>query len=365
MSELDALRSQLGDLDRDLFGLIARRQALGLEIGRRKLEAGLPPRDFSQEKIVLERAVQSAQQNGLSADLAEKVTLLLIEASLTAQEQSRVTGQASGEGRRVLVIGGAGKMGGWMARFLASQGYAVEIADPRGAVEGYHHVRDWKDSGLDQDIVIVAAPLRASRVILEEMADAAPTGVVFDIGSLKTPLRSALLKLASSGVRVTSVHPMFGPDTELLSGRHVILVDVGVPEATRVARGLFDSTMAIQVEMDLDSHDRVIAHVLGLSHALNIAFFTALAESGEAVPDLMQFSSTTFDAQLDVAQNVAGESPSLYFEIQSLNDYGTDALDALVSAVERIQNTVKRGDEASFIDLMESGRTYLERRTRR
>jgi chorismate mutase/prephenate dehydrogenase len=109
----------------------------------------------------------------------------------------------------------------------------------------------------------------------------------------------------------------------------------------------------------------VIAHVLGLSHALNIAFFTALAESGEAVPDLMQFSSTTFDAQLDVAQRVAGENPSLYFEIQSLNDYGTEALDALVSAVERIQSTVKHGDEASFIDLMESGRTYLERRTLR
>jgi chorismate mutase/prephenate dehydrogenase len=349
MSELDALRRQLGELDGDLFALIARRQALSLEIGRRKLETGLPPRDFSQEKVVLERAALIAQHHGLSAELAGNVTLLLIEASLTVQEQSRVTKQASGEGRRVLVIGGAGKMGGWMARFLSSQEYRVEIADPKGPVPGYPHVSDWKDSGLDQDIIIIAAPLRASRTILEGLTSDPPKGLVFDIGSLKTPLRSALLNLSAAGARVTSVHPMFGPDTELLSGRHVI----------------FDSTMAIQVEMDLHSHDRVIAYVLGLSHALNIAFFTALAESGEEVPDLTQFSSTTFDEQLDVAYKVAGESPSLYFEIQSFNDYGADALDSLYNAVDRIRSVVREGDEESFVDLMQSGRAYLERRIRR
>ena len=94
---------------------------------------------------------------------------------------------------------------------------------------------------------------------------------------------------------------MFGPDTELLSGRHVIFVDLGVPEATAAARALFEPTMATLVEMDLESHDRLIAYVLGLSHALNIAFFTALAESGEAAPQLATLSSTTFDAQLGVA----------------------------------------------------------------
>ena len=87
--------------------------------------------------------------------------------------------------------------------------------------------------------------------------------------------------------------------------------------------------------MSLDDHDRLIAYVLGLSHALNIAFFTALAESGEAAPRLARMSSTTFDAQLDVASRVAQESPELYYEIQSLNDYGAESLEALSQAVER------------------------------
>jgi chorismate mutase/prephenate dehydrogenase len=129
------------------------------------------------------------------------------------------------------------------------------------------------------------------------------------------------------------------------------------------AESLFASTMAVRVGMDLESHDRVIAYVLGLSHALNIAFFSALAESGEAAPRLAEVSSTTFDAQLDVAANVARENPHLYFEIQSLNDYGSESLAALLNAVERLRAVVSAGDEAGFVALMKKGREYLSRRS--
>ncbi len=102
--------------------------------------------------------------------------------------------------------------------------------------------------------------------------------------------------------------------------------------------------------------------MLGLSHALNIAFFTALAESGEAAPRLAKLSSTTFDAQLDVASRVAQESPELYFEIQSLNDYGAESLEALAKAVERIRAAVLSRDHDVFVALMQRGRDYLEDR---
>ena len=112
--------------------------------------------------------------------------------------------------------------------------------------------------------------------------------------------------------------------------------------------------MADLVVMGLDEHDRLIAFVLGLSHALNIAFFTALAESGEAAPRLARMSSTTFDAQLDVATRVAAENPDLYYEIQSLNDYGEESLNALRAAVEKLWHSVHRraarrirGDDAA------------------
>ena len=165
--------------------------------------------------------------------------------------------------------------------------------------------------------------------------------------------------MRAAGVQVTSLHPLFGPDTELLSGRHVVLIDLGVEAANAAARALFAATMATVVTMDLARHDQVMATVLGLSHALNIGFFTALAESGEPVGALQELSSTTFDRQLAVAAPVARENPHLYFEIQHLNPYGLEALDRLVGALERIRAAVRLGDEAGFRILMERGREWL------
>ena len=363
MATLDELRAELAAIDRDLLATVARRQDVAQQIGRVKQAAGVPTRDFRQERDVLERARAAAESLGLSPVLGEELMLALIRASLAAQERDRVAAAGGGGGRRVLVIGGAGRMGKWFARFLASQGFAVEIADPAGAVEGFACVADWRGLTLDHEMIIVAAPMPSTAAILLELAQAPPPGVVFDVGSLKSPLRDGLRALAAAGGRVTSVHPMFGPDTELLSGRHVIFVDVGDAGATAIARELFASTMATVVEMDLESHDRLIAYVLGLSHALNIAFVTALAESGEAAPRLATLTSTTFAAQLRVAAGVAHENPDLYFEIQRLNDYGTESLAALLLAVERLRSVVRAGDSAGFRALMERGRAYLESRT--
>ncbi|HSR52427.1 MAG TPA: bifunctional chorismate mutase/prephenate dehydrogenase [Acidobacteriota bacterium] len=360
MDSLQQMRERLGEIDQEILKLVARRQELALEIGKLKIERGAPTRDYQQEKEVVERAKEAAADQGLPARLGEKLCLLLIEASLTAQEQERVSLSGEGQGQTALVIGGAGKMGRWMCRFLASQGYDVHVADPQGSPDGYPHLREWTSSPLDQDVIVVAAPMKVSREVLEKMAEDPPQGLIFDIGSLKSPLREALHKLAGAGAKVTSIHPMFGPDTDLLSRRHVIFVDVGVPRATEEARRLFESTMAVQSDADLESHDRLMAYVLGLSHALNIAFATALAESQEALPTLAQLSSTTFESQLEVAAKVSEDNPHMYFEIQSLNDYGTESLAALLYAVERVRSAVLAKDEKQFVNLMLKGRSYLK-----
>ncbi|MEN8374521.1 MAG: prephenate dehydrogenase/arogenate dehydrogenase family protein [Gemmatimonadota bacterium] len=364
---LAELRARLADVDRELIDLIARRARLSSRMADAKHRAGLTTRDFRQERDVLERARAEARARGADPDLAEAAVLLLIRDSLTVQERARVAAAAEGDGRTALVIGGHGRMGLWFTRFLASQGFAVEVADPAAAPpdDAWPHRAGWAEGSTDHDVVVVAAPLARSAEVLSGLAARRPRGLVFDIGSLKTPLRAALAELRDAGARVASVHPMFGPDTRLLSGRHVIFVDAGDPEATREARGLFDATMVLQVEMGLEEHDRLVAYVLGLSHALNIAFFTVLQESGEAAPRLAALSSTTFDAQLDVASLVAGDNPAMYFEIQRLNDYGGEPLAALADAVERIRAAVQAGDQAGFGSLMERGKAYLSSRRSR
>lgn len=361
---LEELRERLSALDAQLLSLIAERQRLSREVAEAKRATGLGTRDYRRERDVLVRARSIAQTLDLSPDLAESVLRLLIRGSLTTQERIRVAAGGRGSGRSALVIGGAGKMGRWFSDFLTSQGYQVVVADPVAKVEGFAHVADWRELTLDHDLIVVATPLRVANDVLQELAVRKPRGIVFDIGSLKSPLRSGIQAMRDAGCRITSIHPMFGPDTELLSGRHVIFIDLGHAEAIDEARELFASTMAERVVMTLDEHDRLIAYVLGLSHALNIAFFTALANSGEAAPRLAQLSSTTYDAQVEVATRVSVESPELYFEIQHLNDYGRESLSALRDAVERLWQTVSQGDAAAFAVLMQQGREYLAGRVR-
>jgi chorismate mutase/prephenate dehydrogenase len=359
MKSLEELRARLDVLDRDLLALVAERQSISSQIAEVKRATGQSTRDFGREREVLLKARSDAAELGVSPVLADSVLRALIHGSLTTQEHLRVVAQGRGSGRTALVIGGRGKMGRWMADFMSSQGFRVTVADPAGAADGHEWIPDWTASDLAHDLIVVATPLQIAKDVLQALALRKPRGTVFDIGSLKTPLRAGLEALRSAGCHVTSVHPMFGPDTDLLSGRHVIFVDLGDATALAEARELFASTMADLVVMELDEHDRLIAFVLGLSHALNIAFFTALADSGEAAPRLARMSSTTFDAQLDVATRVAQENPDLYFEIQSLNAYGEEPLAALSAAVERLCRSVHDRDSASFVAMMRRGHEYL------
>jgi chorismate mutase/prephenate dehydrogenase len=358
---LDELRRQLDELDERLLQIVAQRQSTSREIARVKRATGFPTRDYGRERDVILGARSQAANIGVSPDLAESFMRLLIRSSLTTQERASVVAHGAGSGQRALVIGGAGKMGAWFAAFLSSQGFDLEIADPK-ASPGPNVIADWRDSPLGHDYIVVAAPLGATNQILQQLAQRQPRAVVFDLGSLKSPLRAGLTALREAGTMVTSIHPMFGPDTELLSGRHVIFIDLGHAEALGRARALFGPTMAEQAVMGLDEHDRLIAYVLGLSHALNIAFVTALAESGEAAPRLARLSSTTFDAQFDIASNVAAESPELYFEIQRLNDFGAESLDALARAVDAVRSAVYSNDQARFTALMRQGNEYVKGR---
>src|SRR5262245_6864411 len=217
--ELVELRERLTKLDSELLALAAERQRLSEEVARAKRAAGLPTRDFEREREVLTNARDAAARLGLSPALADKLLRLLIRSSLATQEQAQLAAQGQGAGRRALVIGGRGKMGRWFVEFLDSQGYEVEVADPAGALGTHAHRTDWQADELSHEVIVVATPLGITASILEQLARHRPAGLVFDIGSLKTPLRRGLEALHQAGVRVAFLHPMFGPDTDLLSVR--------------------------------------------------------------------------------------------------------------------------------------------------
>ena len=118
--------------------------------------------------------------------------------------------------------------------------------------------------------------------------------------------------------------------------------------------------MVEQIDMQLEDHDRLIAYILGLSHIINIAFMTVLSESGEAAETLSKLSSTTFDAQLSIGENVVAENPHLYFEIQKLNDYSKSTLNALANTVQRLVTIISNDQEQAFTKIMQQAEKYVQ-----
>ncbi len=357
--ELARLRKRLDEIDSGIVDLIAERQSVVDIIGEHKLRTGLPLRHYAREQEVLERGMARAEEKGLPGSLAREVLETLIYHSLGNQEQYKLVQSEHGHGQRALVIGGLGRMGVWMTRFLDMVGYAVDIADPAGSESIYPIVADWESAVDDYELVVVAVPLRPSNAILLRLAELAPRGLIFDIGSLKSPMREGLAALRDAGCKVTSVHPMFGPSEIGLSGRHILFVDVGSLSARDEARALFEHTAADCVNISLEDHDEVMAWVLGLSHLVNIAFASALAESGEQVSLLRDISSSTFNAQLQVAAQVVSENPHLYYEIQQGNDKTEAVVAHFKQVLDGLARSVKDEDEPYWTRAMDRAKRNI------
>ena len=348
------LRGRLDEIDGRIIELIAERQSVINQIGEHKHKSGRSLRDFAREREVIELGMERAERLGIPGAIARDILERLIHYSLGNQELRQLTSSEHGKGRRALVIGGLGRMGDWMARYLDTVGYAVMIADHAEGESFFPRHDNWDHSAQEFDLIVVAVPLRPSNAILHRLADIRPGGLIFDIGSLKGPMRSGLEALREAGCKVCSVHPMFGPGEKMLSGRHILFVEVGDPEALAEARALFAHTAAECVDLSLEEHDEVMAWVLGLSHLMNIAFAESLAKSGEAVPLLRRISSSTFNAQLNVASQVVSENPHLYFEIQAGNERTGEVFAKFREVLDELARAISEGDESSFVEAMES-----------
>jgi chorismate mutase len=87
--DLDELRTEIEDIDREIVELVARRTYVADTIAGVKQERDLPTTDESQEERVMERAAENAERFEVDANLVKAVFRLLIELNKAEQRRSR------------------------------------------------------------------------------------------------------------------------------------------------------------------------------------------------------------------------------------------------------------------------------------
>lgn len=359
MSELATLREDIRRLDAELLRLAAERLRVAARIGALKRGAGLALRDFDVERQVLAAAEASAATLVLPAGLARGLMQLLIGAAREEQERQSYSAY-SGVAERILIVGGAGKMGGWLAEFFRNQGHRVSICDPAADASAPGVVPTLEAGLAEASFALVSTGLDSVPEAIERITAIGFAGVVFDVASLKGHLKAAIGKARERGLRITSVHPMFGPSARTLSDKVICLCDCGDADATQRVERFFSETAARIVRLSLDEHDHAAAYVLGLSHLANVVFLRVLADSGDPYAHFCEVASTTFASQMATSATVIRESPDLYYAIQRLNPFSPKVYAALRTAIDEISGHVLRGDRLAFAREMKAGRAWMD-----
>lgn len=352
---LAPLRREVADLDRQILELVARRLETTRKIGEAKLRAALPIRDFRVEVEVLSRGRRCAREFGFDDEVAEQILEDLMRAAVQTQAELPHGSPPVGH-KKILVVGGAGRMGAWMSRFLEAQGHSVSVSDP-GAADRSVALADGVP---EADVVVLATPLGATPDILRRVLDQPGNPLIFDICSLKSEIAPLLRKAAAEGRRVTSLHPMFAPGAVLLHGRAVLLCDAGCRQATAEARELFAETALGLYEVALEEHDKIMAVVLGMSHAVNLQFAHALSRFGLPFHLLGKVASTTFAKQVKTTAEVAEENPVLYHEIQHFNRQTPAMFDLLEEALTQLRQAASEPGHERFVGYMKACEAYFK-----
>ena len=350
MMELNDIRGEIEKIDFEIMELARRRLELAKQVGLNKAKTNAPIRNIEVENRVIDRYRGFALENGMNPVYAELICKTLMQESI--EEQALLPRESSVK-RHVAIIGGSGKMGRWMGDLLKKSGHRVDIVDPSSGNGLTVDDCKWADT------VIVSIPISRTEAMLQKLDSVCKEdALIFDIASLKSPFVETLKEIGSRR-KVCSIHPMFGPSAGSMYDRNLIVCDCGSRTAVDEVVDLFRNHGANMRTMDVDEHDKYMSYVLGLSHAVNIAFFTVLERSGIDYNDMRSVASTTYSKLMDTNESVALEDPYLYYEIQHLNKFRESMLKEFDDSVSDVVEAALADNPQAFKELMDRGREYF------
>src|SRR5579875_281448 len=385
-SDLSRLRKRITKVTQEIMDLAKEREHLSEQISKIKLSRGLLLEDLARESQLLGTMKWYAKRIGLEEKTAVRLTNELIQASKRVQRKKSNFKEAkdflhSEEVKSVAIIG-AGRMGRWFGDYFSKLVSQVTIFD-----------RNWDTASilarelgckasndvfkaLSSDLILLSLPIRETARIVEKFEKAfnEKRGKInltlneiprlIEISSVKGPLlgsRDGRRNDGSRNLDVISIHPLFGPSFDFSNEGTIIYVtssgdEVGAGGTNRrnlrFIKRLFPSFHIIS--MNLKDHEELMGLLLGLPHALAIAFGITAIDWLEAREAHSLITSPSMGHLLRLLQNVLSQNPDIYFEIQSLNSENTlEITHELIKSIEKLREIIKQGNSREFKLLLE------------
>ena len=239
------------------------------------------------------------------------------------------------------IIGGTGKTGGWFARFFEKAGYTVKVASRSTSLTP-------KEVASASDVVIISVPIADTVPVITELGPLVKKGgLLMDLTSIKKEPVAAMLSCAKS--EVIGCHPMFGPGVSSMKGQAVIVCSARSKKWKAWLVKLLKDAGANLQEATPEEHDRMMAVIQGMMHFSSIAFCHALKELDVNINEAMRFTSPVFQLSLYMNGRILNQDPKLYADIELLNPFVKESVEAYMNSVSRLSGIIESKDEQAFL----------------
>jgi chorismate mutase/prephenate dehydrogenase len=268
----------------------------------------------------------------------------------------------------VAIIGGSGRMGRWFADFLSEDGYKIILSDKNECAarklakkKRFRFVKNAAEAARLSEIVIVATSTLATKTLLRTLTShTSRSTLIVEISSIKQPVKKTIQSLTRGGAKIMSIHPMFGPGADNLTGKSVI-VSLEPRNCTAAKRLLsaFVKRGARIIRSSLDDHDRLVATTLSLPHLMNFIFVETIRKTGLPIARIRELGGTTFKLQLLIAQALYHESLSNEVSILVDNKYNTRAFTSFEQKFNEFRRLTQRNSQSQLLRRLRNDATYL------
>lgn len=344
MDALKPIRDEIDQVDQAILQLFSRRLALVKKVGEVKHKQGLPIYVPEREADMLAARRAEAEKMGVPADLIEDVLRRLMRESY-ASENDFGFKTLNPAIKKIVIVGGTGKLGGLFARFLRQSGYVVQALGRE----------DWANAEqilADTDVVIVCVPINQTLATIERLKPYLTENMLLtDLTSVKRQPLEKMLEVHQGAV--LGLHPMFGPDIASMAKQVVVRCDGRYPERYQWLLEQIQMWGAKIFQVDAAEHDHSMTYIQALRHFATFAFGLHLSKQPVNLANLLALSSPIYRLELAMIGRLFAQDGGLYADIIMDKPENLAVIESLKQTYADSLAFFEKGDKEGFIQAFE------------
>ncbi|EKX98053.1 chorismate mutase [Aggregatibacter actinomycetemcomitans Y4] len=341
MERLAELREQIDSLDHELLQLLAKRQQVVHKVGEVKQQHGLPIYAPQREAEMLQRKREAAEQMGLSPNLIEDVLRRIMRESYVSENQFGFK-TVNPQIRKIVIVGGRGKLGSLFCRYLQGSDYQVKCLERDGWARAEQILQH-------ADVVIVSVPIANTLAVIEQLKPYLTENMLLvDFTSVKrTPLEK-MLEVHQGAV--VGLHPMFGPDVVSMAKQVVVCCDGRFSERYQWLLQQIQIWGAKIYQVDAAEHDHHMTYIQALRHFSTFVYGLYLSQQPGDLEKLLALSSPIYRLELAMVGRLFAQDAALYADIIAHKPENLAVIEHFKDSYETGLAFFKHHDRQGFIE---------------